>query len=204
MHAPGQAERLWARRLRWRMRGAWQWPAFALLTVVDGILLTELPFYARGAGNLAGGILLAGFANILIVAVVAPLLGRRLRRRRPDLPRLVASDYAGAAALGSLTLLFMLGGILHRPAVAADARKDAAVGRAARAYVLSQAPGYRSGIASMDAIQLEADLYRACVPGPDPDRALCMFVRTGQSPPGVTRDTDETSNAAYRLHSGLR
>jgi hypothetical protein len=204
MHAPGQAERLWARRLRWRMRGAWQWPAFALLTLVNGILLTKLPFYSRGAGNLAGGILLAAFANILIVAVVAPLLGRRLRRRRPDLPRLVASDYAGAGALGALSLLFLLGGILHRPAVAADERKDASVGAAARAYVLSQAPEYRAGIASMDAIQLEDDLYRACVPAHVPDRAVCVFVRTGQSPPGVTRDTDETTNQAYRLQSGAR
>jgi 4-amino-4-deoxy-L-arabinose transferase-like glycosyltransferase len=204
MHAPGQAERLWVRRLRWRMRGAWQWPAFGLLTLIDGILLTELPFYARGPGNLAGGILLAGFANILIVAVVAPLLGRRLRRRRPDLPRMVASDYAGAVALGTLTLLFALGGILHRPALAADRRKDASVGAATRAYVLSQAPQYRAGIGSMDAIQLEDDLYRACVPTNVADRWMCVFVRTGQDPPGVTRDTDETSNTAYRLHSGPR
>lgn len=204
MHAPGQAERLWARRLRWRMRGAWQWPAFGVLTVLDGILLTKLPFYSRGAGNLAGGILLAAFANILIVAVVAPLLGRRLRRRRPDLPRLVASDYAGAGALAALTLLFLIGGVLHRPAVAADQRKDASVGAAMRAYVLSVAPRYRSGIASMDAIQLEDDLYRSCVPTEVADRWLCAFVRTSQDPPGVTRDTDETSNTGYRLQSGLR
>jgi hypothetical protein len=204
MHAPGQAERLWARRLRWRMRGAWQWPAFAALTVVDGILLTKLPFYSRGAGNLAGGILLAAFANILIVAVVAPLLGRRVRRRRPDLPRLVASDYAGAGALTALSLLFLVGGIVHRPAVAAAERKDASVGEATRAYVLSQAPRYRAGIASMDAIQLETDLYRACVPTEAADRWLCVFVRTGQSPPGVARDTDETSNSAYRLNPGPR
>jgi len=204
MHAPGQAERLWARRLRWRMRGAWQWPTFALLTLLDGILLTELPFYARGAGNLAGGLLLAAFANILIVAVIAPLLGRWLRRRRPDLPRLVASDYAGAAALGALTTVFLLGGILHRPAVAAEERKAAAVGEATRAYVLAQAPEYRDGIASMDAIQLEDDLFRSCVPTAEPDRWLCVFVKTGQNPPGVTRDTDETSNLGYRLKSGLR
>jgi hypothetical protein len=204
MHAPGQAERLWVRRLRWRMRGAWQWPAFALLTVLDGILLTELPFYARGPGNLAGGLLLAAFANILVVAVIAPLLGVWLRRRRPDLPRLVASDYAGAAALGALTTLFLLGGILHRPAVAADERKAAAVGEATRAYVLSQAPEYRAGIASMDAIQLEDDLFRSCVPSAEPDRWLCVFVKTSQSPPGVTRDTDETSNSAYRLNPGPR
>jgi hypothetical protein len=204
MHAPGQVERLWTRRLRWRMRGAWQWPLFALLTVIDGVVLSELPFYSRGPGTLAGGLLLAGFANLLVVAVVAPLLGGGLRRRRPDLPRLVASDYAGAAALGALTMMFALGGILHRPALAKDERKDASVGEAARSYVLSQAPQYRAGVASMDAIQLEDDLYRTCVPTAVADRWLCLFVRTAQDPPGVTRDTDETSNSAYRLHSGPR
>jgi hypothetical protein len=205
MHAPGQAERLWARRLRWRMRGAWQWPAFAVLTVVDGILLVELPFYSGGPENLAGGLLVAAFANILVVAVVAPLLGRWwLRRRRPDLPRMVASDYAGAGALGAVTALLVLGGIVHRPAVAAHERKIASVVAATRGYVLAQEPEYRGGIGSMDAIQLEDDLFRSCVPGKDPARWLCVFVRTGQSSAGVTRDTDETPNSAYRLQSGPR
>ena len=205
MHAPGQAERLWARRLRWRMRGAWQWPAFAVLTVVDGILLVELPFYTGGPENLAGGLLVAAFANILVVAVVAPLLGRWwLRRRRPDLPRMVASDYAGAGALGAVTALLVLGGIVHRPAVAAHERKIASVVAATRGYVLAQEPSYRGGIGSMDAIQLEDDLFRSCVPGADPARALCVFVRTGQSPAGVTRDTDETPNSAYRMQPAAR
>ena len=76
MHAPGQVERLWTRRLRWRMRGAWQWPSFAVLTVLDAIVLVKLPFYSRGPGDLASGMLVAGFANLIVVAVVAPLLDR--------------------------------------------------------------------------------------------------------------------------------
>jgi hypothetical protein len=204
MHAPGQVERLWTRRLRWRMRGAWQWPLFVLLTVIDGIVLSELPFYSRGPGTLAGGLLLAGFANLLVVAVVAPLLGGGLRRRRPDLPRLVASDYAGAAALGTLTLLFILGGVLHRPAVAADRAEVAAVAASTRDYVLGSAPEYRGGVTRIDAIQLEDDLYRSCVPGADPQRWLCLFVKTAQRPPGVVRDPDQTANSAYRVNPGPR
>ena len=50
MDAPVQVERLWIRRLRWRMRGAWQWPAFAVLTLVDALLITRLPFYEEGPG----------------------------------------------------------------------------------------------------------------------------------------------------------
>jgi hypothetical protein len=192
------------RRLRWRMRGAWQWPLFALLTLIDGIVLSELPFYSPGPANLAGALLLACFANLLIVALVAPLLGRRLRRRRPDLPRLVASDYAGAAALGTLTLLFVLGGVLHRPAVAADREEVAAVAASTQRYVLVSAPEYRGGLTRMDAIQLEDDLYRSCVPGADPQRWLCLFVKTAQRPPSIVRDPDQTPNSALRMNPGPR
>ena len=90
MHAPGQVERLWVSRLRWRLRGAWQWPAFGVLTVIDAVLLTRLPFYGEGPGTLVAGLLVAAFANLLAVAVVGPLAGLRLRRRRPDLPKLIA------------------------------------------------------------------------------------------------------------------
>ena len=36
------------RRLRWRLRGAWQWPVFAVLTVVDAVLIARLPFQGEG------------------------------------------------------------------------------------------------------------------------------------------------------------
>src|SRR5262245_17358113 len=55
-------------RLRWRMRGAWQWPAFAALTVVDALLIALLPFQGDGP-DLIGALLIAGFANLLAVAV---------------------------------------------------------------------------------------------------------------------------------------
>src|SRR3954447_25986148 len=127
MHAPGQVERVWAKRLRWRMRGAWQWPAFGALTLLDAILLTQLPFYDDGPGTIVAGVLVAMFFNLLAVAVVGPLLGLRLRRRRPDLPRPVASDYASTAVLLVISALLLVGGLLHRPAVAAQRAELAAV-----------------------------------------------------------------------------
>src|SRR6478735_3878658 len=82
------------RRLRWRLRGAWQWPVFAVLTVLDAMLVAWLPFQGEG-GDIWGAVLLVGFVNLLAVALVAPFLGMAVRRRRPDLPRVVARDYAG-------------------------------------------------------------------------------------------------------------
>jgi hypothetical protein len=204
MHAPGQVERLWTRRLRWRMRGAWQWPLFVVLTVIDAVVLLELPFYGRGPGDLTGALLVAGFANLVIVALFAPVAGLVLRRRRRDLPRLIASDYAGACALGAMSLLFVVGGVLHRPAVVAAEAEVASVGESMRAFVMHDAPQYRPGLSSMTALQLEDDLYRACVPGPDPARAFCAFVKTEKRQPSVTRDPDETPNRTYRLSPGAR
>lgn len=204
MHAPGQVERLWVSRLRWRLRGAWQWPAFAVLTVVDAILLTRLPFYDEGPGSLVAGLLVATFFNLLAVAVVGPLLGVRLRRRRPDLPRLIAADYGSTAVLALICAGFLAGGLIHRPAVAADRAELAAVAASTHEYVLAQEPSYRSGLASVDAMRVEDDLYRSCVPGPDPERWLCVFVSTDQSPPGVVADPDRAPNAAYRRHGGFR
>jgi hypothetical protein len=204
MQESGQVERLWWPRLRWRMRGAWQWPAFAVLTVADGIVLAVLPFYDRGPGSLAGGWLLAAFFNLIAVAVVAPLAGRWLRRRRPDLPRAVATDYAGTAALAAAALSLAVGGVLHRPVVAEEDADVAAVVASTQAYVAGQAPQYRAGLAQIDALRVERDLYRACVPGRDPRRWLCVFVRTAQHPAGITRDPDEAPNSVYRLQGGFR
>src|SRR3954469_23455904 len=84
-------ESVWRSRLRWRMRGAWQWPLFGLLTVADAVLIARLPFAAEGPDAL-GAILLAGVFNLLVVGVLAPLPALAVRRRRRDLPVVVARD----------------------------------------------------------------------------------------------------------------
>jgi 4-amino-4-deoxy-L-arabinose transferase-like glycosyltransferase len=185
-----------ARRLRWRLRGAWQWPAFLALTVADAIVLALLPFYEPGPGGLFPALLVAGFANLIAVAVAAPLLGRVVRARRPDLPRVVARDYAGTLVLLAFTALAVAGGVLHRSAAEAADAKLRAVRLSLHDYVLRQAPELRGRLGAMDARQLEPDYYRACVPKLQPRRWLCLFVSTGQQPPGIRRDSDELSNAA--------
>lgn len=197
-------ERLWWPRMRWRMRGAWQWPAFAGFTLLDGVLLSRLPFYDRGTGSFVGGLLLAGFANLIAIAVLAPLAGLRLRRRRRDLPRIVAADYAGTALLGAISGLLLIGGLLHRPAINAQRADVAAAAAATHQYVASQERAYAGRLDGMDVLRVEDELYRSCVPGSDPDRWLCLFVNTSQRPAGVTRDGDQTPNAEYRIHGGFR
>jgi 4-amino-4-deoxy-L-arabinose transferase-like glycosyltransferase len=191
---PERVERLWPSRLRWRMRGAWLWPAFFGLTVIDGILIAELPPYEGTPPDLAGGVLLAGFANLFLLAVVAPFAGRLLRRLRPDLPRPVAYDYAGTALLAALTAVILVAGLAHRPAVAAEERDEAALAAAVGDYVRVHAPEWEPGLAAADAEKLKANSYRACVPGPDPRRWLCLIVDTDRRPPAVHRDESMRPN----------
>jgi hypothetical protein len=184
------------RRLRWRLRGAWQWPTFLALTVADAIVLALLPFYDPGPGGLFPALLLAGFANLFAVAVAAPLAGRFVRSVRRDLPRVVARDYAGTCLLVGIAAALVAGGLLHRPAAAAAEADRAAVLLSVHNYVLAQAPELSDRLAAADTLQLEPDLYRACVPRHRAGRWLCLFVSTDQQPPGITRDRDEAPNVA--------
>ena len=142
--------------------------------------------------------LLAGFANLIVVATLAPLAGARLRRRRPDLPRPVADNYAGTALLCAIAAAIVGLGLVHRPSVLGRPGDRGAMLGAVHDYVVAQAPAYRAGIGAAEAVRLEEDFYRACVPGPDPKRWLCLFVSTDQRPAGVTLDHDRAPNATYR------
>ena len=93
---------VWRARLRWRLAGAWQWPAFCVLTAVDAVVLSRLPF-AGGRSTIIGSLLAAGLLNMILLAVVPRPGGWLLRRRRPDLPREIAADFAGAGAMAVLS-----------------------------------------------------------------------------------------------------
>jgi hypothetical protein len=178
------------------MRGATLWPAFALAVVADGVLLDVLPVSGDEGPGLFAAIILAGFVNLIVVAVVGPFAARWLRARRPGTPKVVAADQAGTALLVVVALGVLALGLAHRPAV--DAANDdlAAQAEWARRYVLGHAPReYAVNVGRMDTVKQSPDLYRTCVDGTDPRKAFCVFVRTDQSPPSVTRDRDQRPNA---------
>jgi hypothetical protein len=185
------------------MRGAWQWPAFAVFVVVDGVLLDRLPASGNG-GDLPGELLLAGFLNLIAVALFAPLAGRLLRRPRPDLPRVVANDYAGTTLIVALACALTGLGVVHRPSVLAHARAFQAQSDAVRAYVLLRGDAvHRRNLDRADSLRLDENYFRTCVPGGDPAHALCMFVDTSQTPPGVRLDSNPIPNARYFGPRGL-
>jgi hypothetical protein len=198
-----RAERVWHRRLRWRLRGAWQWPAFVVLTLVDGILLVVLPPYHGAPESVFPGVVLAGFVNLFAVAVAAPACGALLRRARPDLPRPIASNYAGGWLLAAITALLLGFGVLHRSAVEEEQVRERAIAVAMHDYVVSEEPALRGSLATIDVIRIDRDYYRACIPGEDARHWLCLFVSTDQHPPGVMRDPEEVPNSSYRPYGGF-
>lgn len=190
------------RRLRWRLRGAWLGPTFVILTIVDTILIRVLPLAGEGKTEWVAAFLLAGSINIMVVAALRQLGGWFLRRRRPDLPKIVADNYAGTALLFVVTAAFLGFGLAHRPAVDYEADAVARASVAGRAYLEQNAPReYRAGIAAADLYRFDRDLYRVCTPGDDPRRSWCVIVSTNADPPGIRRDPNREPNASL---DGLR
>lgn len=188
-------EGLWTSRLRWRMRGATQWPAFAAVLIAVAVLLHVLPIAGDHGPALFPALLLSGFFCLVVVAVAAPLSALLLRRRRPELPHVVAVDQAATVLLVALTGLVAVLGVLHRPTVLAAGDDLSAQSAQARRFVLAYAPArFRANVDRLDVWKQGTSLYRTCVPGPDRRRSFCVIVNTDQHPPGITRDPDQRPN----------
>lgn len=189
-------ESIWRARLRWRLRGAWQAPAFVGFTLLGALLLNRLPIAGDKGLDPIGGFLLVGFANLAVVGLVAPLLARLARRRRPShVPLSVRQDRVATSTMALLALVLLVAGVLHRSAVTESKREFAEQLQVVRAYVAHQAPPeFRAGVGLESVWKQKDGFYRTCVPGPDPQRSLCLYVET-DGIPTVTRDPDMQSNS---------
>jgi hypothetical protein len=154
------------------------WPAFILLTLIDGIIGTLLP----GAGDstrFVGAVLFGAAINLLAVVLLSWPLGLLLRRRRPEYPSFIARDYAGTFALCCVTAAVLVAGLIHHPALDADHRamEDAVV--RAQAYIGARAPAeFVRNLSYVSTFVIEAgSVYRMCVPGRDSGRTYCVIVR---------------------------
>lgn len=190
------------RRLRWRLRGAWQWPLFAAITLADAALLHWLPLAGDGTDWIPA-LLLAGCLNLIAIALFGRVGGWLLRRRRPDLPDVVAADYAGVALLGTVAAVFLTIGLVHRPEIADDRAAFADQSEAVRRYVLAFGDAFaQAHVDEATTLTLESELFRTCVPGPDPKRSLCLIVDTTREPPLVRRDPSRESNESFNRPGG--
>jgi hypothetical protein len=165
--------------------------------VGEALLLHFEPVSGDGA-DLAAGVLLGGALNLFVLAALGPMAGSLLRRRRADLPRPVARDYASTTLMLALAAVILALGVAHHPAVIDARRAFQAQSDAVRIYVRLHAPAaYRTRIDGADTWRIDTNLYRTCVPGPDPARRLCLIVDTTMTPPGLTVDPNRAPNSTY-------
>ena len=177
---------LWRSRLRWRLRGAKLWPTFVVAVIAEAVLLQVLPVAGDDGPGLFAAVLLAGFCNLVLVAVAAPLIGRWLRSRRHAVPSVVATDRAGTALLVAGAVVVLGLGLGHHATVSAAHDDLATQAASARRFVLDRAPReFQANVDHLSTWKQAPGLYRTCVAGSDPGRAFCVFVDTDKSPPGL-------------------
>ncbi len=167
----------WLVRARWRLVGAWMWPAFVVLAVTDGLIGHALPL-GGDSQSVVGGFLLGLILNLVAVAVVALPLGALLRRRRRDLPPAIARNYAGSVGIVVVTLGLLAIGLAHRSSIASDraTMRDADV--RAGAYIGDHAPAqFRGDADELTTVVIQQGmLYRACAGNPTGTREYCVMV----------------------------
>jgi hypothetical protein len=154
------------------------WPAFVALTVADGVIGHLLP-PAGDSQTVFGAVLIGGALNLLAVLFLSRPLGAVLRRRRPDLPAIVARDYAGTTGLAAVTAVILAVGLAHRSTVVANDRALADAIARAQAYIGDRAPAeFRRNLAAVSAYPIQpGSVYRVCVRSSDRTRTYCVVVK---------------------------
>lgn len=169
-------------RLRWRLRGAWLWPSFVVLTLADGAIVQALP-YEGDSASFVFGWLVGMVVSLLAILLLAPPLGLLVRRLRPDMPRVVARNYAGALMVLAVSCALLAAGLAHRPAIAHDRRATAEAAARAEAYIGAHAPQAFMADLSRPAIYAlqAARVYYVCVrSSAGAARQYCVVVNLGE------------------------
>jgi hypothetical protein len=195
---------LWARRLRWRLRGAWMWPAYAVLTLLDALILHELPPVSGGV-DFIPALILSSFCNLFLMGAVAPWLARRLAQRDAGdgVPLAVRAevlkDRSATALLGIATLGLIVAGLAAQPLIVSETKETERNAELVRQHVLAEAPAeVRRNVDTANTIKLEDGYFRTCINYDARDRAYCLFVDVDAEPPVVTKDPSTLPNQEFR------
>ena len=193
------AERFWTRRLRWRLLGAWRWPAFVVATVVDALLLHVLGTGVRF--NWPFSLILAAFANVGLLAA-ADVLARLTARNRAargvpmaDTQLEVAIDRGGVALLAIGAVGLAGAGAATHHLIVSETRDTEANAKAVQGWVGHNGSAeYRRNLETANTVRLGPDYFRTCIANDARDRFLCLFVDTSRKPPEVVRDPSTLPN----------
>jgi hypothetical protein len=202
-------ERFWTHRLRWRLRGAsWLWPAFGVAAVVDAAILHFLPpvgseqqINAPTGLNLVGDLILAGFTNLFLVAVIAPWLAKRMSERpvvEGELRPPYELHYGRTAAILMAVAAFglVVAGLGNRPLIVSETKATETNARLVREYVLNHGNAeMKRNLETANTARLASNFFRTCIANDHRTRYWCFFVDTKVDPAKLTRDTDARPNS---------
>jgi hypothetical protein len=195
-------QRFWPARIRWRLRGAWMWPSFVVITLLDGVLLHELPPVRTGV-DLIPGILLATFGNLFLIGAVGPWLARRLWKRRPQAepgapPKAqleVLSDRIGTGLLVASVLGVLAAGLAARPTVVAETDEKERAAKELLRYVNAHGSDeLRRNLEASDTVRLADAYFRSCIPDDEREEWTCFFLDATSANTKVIRDPSALPN----------
>jgi hypothetical protein len=195
-------QRFWPARVRWRLRGAWMWPSFVVITLLDGILLHELPPIREGVG-LIPGVLLATFGNLVLIGALGPWLARRLWNRRPAVeppapPKAqleVLSDRIGTGLLVASVFGVLAAGLAARPTVIAETdQRERAAEELLRFVGAHGDDELRRNLEASDTARLGEGYFRSCIPDDERERWTCYFLDATGRDTTIVRDPSAKPN----------
>ncbi|HMJ94883.1 MAG TPA: hypothetical protein VK486_03475 [Thermoleophilaceae bacterium] len=199
-------ERFWPARVRWRLRGAWMWPTFIAITLLDGLIMWRLPPVGGGVDPIPA-LLIATFGNLVLIAAVAPWLARRTWRRRPAAepgapPRAqleVLTDRIGTGLLLATVIGVTTAGLAARPLVVSETKETERNANAFRDFILQR--GDQELIRNLETantIELGDTLFRTCVARDDRRRYFCTLIDVNRHPPEIDVDPSAEPNSTYK------
>jgi hypothetical protein len=188
----------WLARLRWRRRGAWLWPAFAAFIAIDAVIGHALP--ATGESEaVPAAVIAALMLNLLGVLLLSRPLGALLRRKRKDLPGVVARNYAGTGVVVAVGAALLIAGLAHHSSIVANQRAMHDAITRAQAWIGDRAPpAFRRNAALIDTFAIQpGSVYRSCARSDDGSRSYCVIVDTQVPFPRGVRFDGYEPNAIF-------
>ncbi len=200
-------ERFWPARIRWRLRGAWMWPTFIAITLLDALILHLLPPVGTGIDPIPA-VLLATFGNLIVIGALAPWIARRTWKRRPAAaegapPRAqfeVLADRIGTGLLLATVVGVLAAGLAARPTVVSETKDTERNAEAFRRLILNRGDEELiRNLETANTVRLGEDFFRTCVARDDRERYFCAFVDTSSTPPDVDVDGSAEPNSVYKV-----
>jgi hypothetical protein len=176
------------------------WPAFALLTLVDGLVLYRLPPAGTSFKDPIAPILVATFANLFLVGLIAPWLTRRLAARRggasDQIAREVLQDRVGTVLLALGVVGVVAAGLGNRQVVVSETRATEQNAGAVRGFIEhTRSPELIRNLETANTVRLGEGYFRTCVARDDRRRHFCMYVDTKKRPVEVVPDGSTEPNS---------